>query len=171
MTSVAQRFSFKEILENLANGYFPPHLDCVVGIDPGETTGIAIFLDGELEGTHQVDHRGHKNVGRALEEIIEAINCENITTVVVEDYRVYKNKAQSHTHSDLFTSRLIGAIETWTHINKIPLVKQMASQAKKFMTDSKLKAWGFWIIGKRHSRDAIRHAATYILFEVRKTKG
>jgi hypothetical protein len=40
----------------------------------------------------------------------------------------------------------------------------MASQAKAFVTDQKLKEWGFWKEGMRHSRDAIRHGLYFLLF-------
>lgn len=39
---------------------------------------------------------------------------------------------------------------------------QSPSQAKGFMTDARLKAVGWWAVGKPHSRDALRHTATYV---------
>jgi hypothetical protein len=41
---------------------------------------------------------------------------------------------------------------------------QMATTAKTFVTDEKLKQWGFWQEGMRHSRDAIRHGLYFLLF-------
>lgn len=47
---------------------------------------------------------------------------------------------------------------------------QMAAQAKGFVDDDKLKAWGFWIKGKKHARDAIRHGVYYLLFTYHNAK-
>jgi hypothetical protein len=41
----------------------------------------------------------------------------------------------------------------------------MAHQAKGFVTDEKLKAWGFYQKGVRHARDSIRHACYFLLFD------
>lgn len=42
------------------------------------------------------------------------------------------------------------------------IVAQQPGQAKGFMTDERLKAAGWWVRGKPHSRDALRHCATYV---------
>lgn len=42
------------------------------------------------------------------------------------------------------------------------IVAQQPSQAKGFLTDERLKALGWWAVGKPHSRDALRHTATYV---------
>lgn len=61
------------------------------------------------------------------------------------------------------TCWLLGAIhESNTIWDYNPIVPQSASQAKGFMTDARLKAVGWWAVGKPHSRDALRHTATYV---------
>lgn len=42
------------------------------------------------------------------------------------------------------------------------IVPQSPSQAKGFLTDERLKALGWWARGRPHSRDALRHVATYV---------
>lgn len=42
------------------------------------------------------------------------------------------------------------------------IVAQQPSQAKGFLTDERLKVLGWWAKGKPHSRDALRHCATYV---------
>lgn len=42
------------------------------------------------------------------------------------------------------------------------IVAQQPGQAKGFLTDERLKALGWWAVGKPHSRDALRHTATYV---------
>jgi hypothetical protein len=86
------------------------------------------------------------------------------TEVVMEDYKVYPHYAKQHIGSSLLTPRLIGMIETICSQRDIPYHKQMAGEPKQFVTDSKLRAWGFYAIGLKHARDALRHGCFYILF-------
>lgn len=167
--SVANDHNFKKIIQSLVPT-LPSHLTCVIGIDPGETTGIAVFIDAVLIDTYQIDHRSHKDIGKAAVDISMVLNVHKPSHVIIEDYRVYKWKTKSHANSDLFTSRLIGSLEYVCSNNNYPMTKQMASIAKGFMTDSKLRSWGFWIKGKKHTRDAIRHAATYLMFQAKRYK-
>lgn len=164
---VTEIMSFKEVLLNLVPE-IPEYT--ILAFDPGETTGVAVFHAHELIYSGQIDHREHGNLGKAGLELRTVIKHYKPTVVVIEDYRVYHWKAKDHTHSDLFTSRLIGTVEMTCAQLSIPLVKQMASIAKRFMTDKKLKDWDFWIRGQRHARDAIRHGASYILFQAKKAK-
>jgi hypothetical protein len=86
------------------------------------------------------------------------------TEVVMEDYRVYAHRVQQHMGSALLTPRLIGAIENMCITIGIPYHKQMAGEAKQFVTDVKLKSWGMYPAGLKHARDAIRHGCYYIIF-------
>lgn len=171
--SVPEKFSFIEVV-NLLTPFdqMQPHERTVIGIDPGETTGICLIHEGKLVFTTQIDHREHKDIAQAAFDIQIKINewvenplnpCPESFTIAYEEYRVYQQKAMSHSYSDLFTSRLIGAIEYMCRSNNWHKKGRMASSAKGMMTDRKLKLWGFWIKGKKHSRDAIRHACTFTL--------
>lgn len=40
---------------------------------------------------------------------------------------------------------------------------QGAGIVKTFCNDEKLKGWGFWKVGERHARDAIRHGAYFLI--------
>jgi hypothetical protein len=81
--------------------------------------------------------------------------------VVMEEYRIYNWKAQDHANSTVYTLRLIGAMEYLLGTRSIGVTFQGAGQAKGFCTDEKLEDWGFWQIGERHARDAIRHGAYF----------
>lgn len=39
---------------------------------------------------------------------------------------------------------------------------QLASLAMRTVTDERLKAWGFWLPGQDHARDAVRHNITWL---------
>lgn len=49
----------------------------------------------------------------------------------------------------------------------VPFVVQQPAQAKTTMTDARLKHYGIYAPtrGKQHARDAVRHAATYLMKE------
>ena len=96
------------------------------------------------------------------------------TCVVCEDYKIYAHKLERHTFSSVETLRLIGGIDMLCKLNilqclngifvdTIPIAYQMAFQGKGFATDARLKEWGFWKEGMKHSRDAIRHGIYYLL--------
>lgn len=153
--------TFESLVRQTRKAPVPGKLLC---LDPGETTGVAIFHGLKL----------HKALQVPTSSIIPGINLMHtlITKVrpaiiVCEDYRVYPNKMDTHTMSSLFTPRLIGAIETIAYLNgQIPLFKEMAADPKQFVTNDKLQQWGMWQGHKlRHAHDAIRHGCYYLLFK------
>lgn len=153
--------SFIELMERLrGSAKIPQRLIC---LDPGKTTGWCLFENGRLTQTGQLpDCFDDKNIDTTgLFQLFKDINPDFI---LYEDYKVYGHKLERHTFNPVFTLRLIGAIESYAQINNIPTHKQMAVTAKNFVTDDKLKQWGFWQSGMRHSRDAIRHGCYFLLF-------
>lgn len=132
-------------------------------LDPGETTGWALFVDavyttaGQLNTSTLVD-------GSAIRAVEALFTSNKPTHIVCEDYRVYQSKVHQHTNASLHTPRLIGVVETLCSQQNLPLQKRMAVFAKQFVTDDKLKAWNLYRKGERHARDAIRHGCYEILF-------
>ncbi len=135
----------------------------LLAFDPGETTGLAFFLDGEL---HTVDQLETKTMLETPKVLKEAFKKYNPDIVVFEEYRIYGWKTEVHSWSDLHTPRVIGAIETICALSEesIPYTRQSAQQPKSFCTDMKLKQWDFYKKGVRHGRDAVRHGCFYLLF-------
>lgn len=138
-----------------------PFMGSLLALDPGETTGVAIFQQGKLIETSQ---ESTKEIKSALITIAPILNRDGFDAIVIEEYRIYSWKAKDHAWSDLHTSRLIGAVELMCAMHNLPLFKQSAQIAKQFCTDKKLKEWGYWQRGQVHARDAIRHGCYYILF-------
>ena len=132
-------------------------------LDPGETTGWALFIDGHLNSWGQIEtvDMQHQPAWEPLEELFMDLIP---TCVVCENYRVYAHKLERHSNSEVVTLRLIGGIDymcrMWTNMDlerrPIPIHYQMAAQHKGFVTDDRLRDWGFWRSGMKHSRDAIR---------------
>ncbi len=144
----------------------PPEM--LLAFDPGETTGFARFEHGDLTWSEQLATHTIHAATPSLDILITS-KCE----VVVENYQVYKWRAKEHVGDTLHTPRLIGCIETLCAQQGFRPTKQLAQNAKRFVTDEKLKAWGMYVKGKPHARDAIRHGIFYLLFhkEVNPKKG
>ena len=146
-------------------------------------TGWVIINDGKIESFGQIraqDYETREQYWKAHTHLwVEHSICD----VVIEDFRLYKNKAHSQTNSEMETSKLIGYLEMYSYSEYMTLHKQMASQAKARFKDKILLHKGYvtkdsngrlYINGvnvSRHIVDALRHALFYILLEEkRKTK-
>lgn len=149
-------FAYKDLKRPI-----PPNLR-ILGLDPGETTGWAFFEGAAYCGQGEIGP--HRTVESAAFVIDKLIDEKQPHVIVNESYRVYAWRANAHTHSDLFTPRLIGAVGLLAAQKGIKRFEQSAHQAKAFVTDAKLKEWEFYVRGQRHSRDAVRHVVYYLLF-------
>lgn len=135
----------------------------VMGLDPGQTTGACVFV-----GPTILDHCQLPTglMPEAPAHIRDYIAKWTPDVIVMEDYRVYSWKADSHSWMALHTPKVIGAIEYLCWNEGRRLVRQMAGEGKAFVSDDKLHKWGLWYKGEQHARDAIRHAIHYLLFKV-----
>ena len=152
---------FNELLQRLRGvSRVPKRLLC---LDPGKTTGWCLFEDGHLTKWGHVENCfDDKNIDATkLYDLFAEIQPDFI---LYEDYKVYSHKLDRHSFNPVFTVRLIGVIETYCQVEGVATHKQMATTAKNFCTDDKLKQWGFWQSGMKHARDAIRHGCYFLLF-------
>jgi hypothetical protein len=133
----------------------------ILTFDPGETTGMAVFKGIELRSYGQL---GTGDVAEGAGKLREQIQKYNPDIVVTENYKIYGWKADDHKWAELHTAQMIGAIKVLCDTLSIPMYLQMAIQAKSFVTDEKLHDWGYYARGMKHSRDAIRHGISFILF-------
>lgn len=129
-------------------------------LDPGETTGWALFEDGKLSAAGQAATK--REGWRCIHSLLMDIKPDML---VYENYRVYEHKLERHSNSEVYTVRLIGVIEYLCDIVcGIPHYNQMAHEAKGFVSDDKLQKWGYYKPGLKHARDAIRHGCYFLLF-------
>ena len=135
----------------------------LLSIDPGETTGYAIFRYGRLYESGQLEVKKE-----GLQIIHYTFREHYFDYVVVEDYRIYPNKLKQHALNDVFTVKVIGAIEFMFRIRgenqPLKFVYQMAAVPKGTITNDKMKKWGMWAIAKPHARSAVQHGLYYLLF-------
>jgi len=161
------KWSFQELLEkahgpivigSAADIRLPNRL---LAIDPGETIGWAYFEKEKLVTWGKEATKAE--FGNAVNWVVDIFAEYMPEALVMEDYRIYKWKTEQHAWSDVYTLRVIGALEFWCHRNNVPYDKQTAQIAKQFCTDDKLKAWAPGVTGA-HSKDAVRHGLYWLLF-------
>lgn len=132
----------------------------VLCLDPGETTGWALFEHGLLVRSGQEGTGTHPAF---MADFLYDFEPEP-TVIVYEEYRIRGNKAKQHIGSEVFTIQHIGVIRAVADDLGVKLVKQTAGMAKTFATDVKLRRWGLYQTNRRHANDAIRHGVYYHLF-------
>lgn len=118
----------------------------VMGFDPGNSTGICIAGKGDLL-TYLI-----KNNLKAIHDCMQKVKPD---IVVIEDFRLYANKAREQIGSDFYTVRVIGAIELTAKLMDVPYVKQGAS-IKNFT-----RLEGCPSPACIHEQDAYRHVWYY----------
>jgi hypothetical protein len=135
-----------------------------VGIDPGETTGIAIF-DASDYSIHLAQvYTKELEVGYAsLNNLLYDLNQSHMLDHVrIEDYKVYGHMTEQHAFASLHTVQLIGAIRVIFLQHGLRWDTKLAIDAKTFWTDDKLKQCGLYNRGLKHARDASRHLIKYM---------
>lgn len=138
-----------------------------LGLDPGHTTGAALIHDFRLIWARQLETSHVENTYDSIRDLFdEVLNVYDVGSIQIacEDYKVYDWKAESHSWSKVHTIKVVGLIQFLAYEHRIPIKMRMASAAKGWMTDDKLRTWGLYVEGQRHSRDAIRHAAYNAIF-------
>ena len=140
----------------------------ILAFDPGDTTGVT-YLEVHHDTIHAISGQilGTASLIYDIMTWFARGSANDMRQIVCEDYRVYQSKAASHVNSRVNTTRVIGMIEMMRFICALPPIHyQMASEGKGFFTDAKLKEGYFYVKGKPHGMDALRHALHYLLFHV-----
>lgn len=153
-----------------------PDSVAVIAFDPGRVTGVSrgVFALGsvdtvagvwaarskaetwECEGTieEQVDELVNEFGDWLVERhVFDGIALPHLY-VVREDFKLRTKQA------DLTPVELSAAFDQeWrsTHGHWVEIETQMPSNAKTYATDARLRAWGAWVRGSAHRRDANRH--------------
>lgn len=134
----------------------------LIGIDPGEAVGYAVFEvhpDDPFK-THMI-YLGQGRHTSFNEEFIDLVNKYEPKTVVVEDYRVWAHKVAAHRNSRMNTSQMIGKIEGFSTVFKYDMVLQpssILSVAQKW-TQQKLPTNH----SISHQFSALNHARFYMI--------
>lgn len=142
----------------------------VLAIDPGETTGYVI-ANVEDKKTFQILEQGEKihfdksrDKEPRLLELYNWLKEVDPDILIIENFKLYAHKASAQIGSEFIPVQLIAIAKFWAEKNKKPYHLQMASQAKGFVNDEKLKFKNLYYKGYKHSRDAMRHLIYFLQF-------
>lgn len=142
-----------------------PSYGRILGLDPGETTGFALFSStSRCVDWIEIDQVRTSNPEEATENLMVLFDHLRPDRVVFESYHIYGWKADTHKWSEVFTLQVIGCIWTLCQQRRIPHSQQSAQNAKGFWTDDLLHTFGLYQRGIKHGRDATRHALHYLCF-------
>lgn len=126
----------------------------VIGVDPGQTTGICL-LDLEL---HEVDHL--QLTPRAVLPVVRALTKRSAPVLVaVERYVVGTRSSRSSSpKAGQITRDLVGQLLGLADHEGLLVVARSAAEVKPWATDERLERAGLLVKGMRHANDAARHA-------------
>lgn len=135
----------------------------VVALDPGGTTGYAVWHGGQsfYHGQMGPDEH-HHDLWNYLAKLKTAGGDEDLT-IVCESFEFRQNRQRDNI--ELISKEYIGVVKLFRESYHTPVVFQTAALGKGFITDEKLKAMGIWKVtmGERHARDAYRHLYFYLI--------
>jgi hypothetical protein len=145
--------------------------DLIIGIDPGDTTGLAYWYPGAgrpIAAVAQIRHcredYGLSGLFRELGQITP-LSVQG-TAIVCESFE-FRHEERYRDKIDYTAAEVIGALRTFVlERPSIELFRQNAATAKGFWTDDKLKRLGVWVPGNKHAMDATRHLLRYRTFEL-----
>lgn len=126
----------------------------ILAVDPGKVTGVAAWQPSEpMKLTTWEEHTRYR-AAAAVEHIMPSeLVCEQF---VISERTI-------RTAQDVNALRIIGWLDIWCRQKAIPFDLQTAAQAKRFATDDKLKALGWYTSTEGgHANDAARHMLVYL---------
>lgn len=136
----------------------------IYAIDPGPHTGVfwidALGKPRRLTFDYTVpEHEGLKLPHRHLYSWLLATVNPVTDWLVCESFEYRKEDAKNREYIDYSPGELVGVVKLFAQLTTTPLYMQMASQAKGFWKDDKLKRVELFVPGDsfRHVRDATRH--------------
>lgn len=143
-----------------------PEQYIVVSIDPGGTTGWSVLCVHPEAMTGDPDFRVLDNVlwwtagqftGKQddqIDAVVALVESWPSARLVTEDFNIRQQNV-------LLDPCEINAAVRWATRPRY-WVKQHSALAMSTVTDDRQKAWGFWIPGKEHARDAVKHGITFL---------
>jgi hypothetical protein len=124
----------------------------VVGIDPGGTTGTAMFSSTSLRWYRsQLEGEHHSELWAYLEKVKpHVLVCES-----------WQNRGKDA--ADITAPQYIGICKLYASSSDLTkFVSQSPATGKGFWNDGKLKRVGLYMPGNRHAMDATRHVLYFL---------
>lgn len=127
-----------------------------IALDPGETTGVAIYTQKKSPG--QVDRFWKRLQVVTHQEVWELLAKEDPHVVIAESF-VQSTGAGA---TNFGAVEINGVIKLYQQLTDKPIVWQ-GRQIKNFWDDEKLKTVTLWEKGQKHAMDATRHMLYYLM--------
>lgn len=128
----------------------------VLAVDPGGTTGWALWRDGD-----QVPQVGQDPPLAFLDRTWDLVRTSGGLEVVCERYVVTAGTLKKSRQYDALEQ--IGALRWMCHHLGHPFELQDAADAEVFAPSERLKLLGWWTVGQEHARSATRHLLLYLV--------
>lgn len=140
----------------------------IIAVDPGETCGVAVFVDGKVRYTAAMpptDLYDWWGVGEALYTNPKL----RFDAVIIEAFRLYPKQAGAQSWSTFATVEVIGVLRERCRRKSVPFFTQGAAVKKP--TGAILKAQKVPLTGRSpHARDAELHGWHYLLSQQERSK-
>ncbi len=91
----------------------------ILSCDPGDTTGWVIWSDDGQEL-----YSGQMEADEFIEHLAQPDRFPDLKTVVYEDFRLFRGRAQAQTGSRFKASQVIGALKMLSSMTKAKQVRQ-----------------------------------------------
>jgi hypothetical protein len=135
----------------------------VLALDPGVTTGWA-YYDAEVEALRRLPLVGQeRDQIDACDLIASYLDNDKrpLSAVICESYRITQQTLKVTRQSA--SLEIIGVARWLSAGAHVDFVLQSPGDAKRFMTDAKLKSLGWWRSSSQdHAHDALRHLGLYL---------
>lgn len=133
----------------------PPNL--LLAIDPGKATGYSFWKNARP---------AHLGIVRGLAEMDDwLIACIDVfgkpDIIIIEKYSLFSWKAKQQSGSDMPASQVIGKVEMWAKMHKIPVVYQKPDQMHEAVKWSKVPIPANH--DNSHDKAALNHAVYYLV--------
>jgi len=131
---------------------------CILSLDPGETTGFVIVEKRPLndpEDMPKVIMSGILSRWRGVRNLIKETEPEEL---IVEQFRLYPNKAREQSYSIMIAARVIGAIECIAEDYGLSMIEQAALVGRRVELTQAVRDQ----IRNRHALDAMAHAVAFL---------
>lgn len=131
----------------------------IIGIDPGLTTGFAMY--DTSTGLFEAKEYERAVLYRRLDRLVwlGSHNESSRPTIVIESFTINAKTAKKSQQPDAL--RVIGAVDYLRQTGGI-LIQFSPTTRKAFATDAKLKKLGWFSGGRGHADDAARHVLAYL---------
>jgi hypothetical protein len=128
--------------------------DLILAVDPGVTTGWALYGGDKLQGS------GESPIDPFLDMACQHIKNGFVKVVVCEDFIITTHTGRK-SQDGRYNFEEIGVLRRECRLVRIPFELQMPSRALKFVDDAKLRRLDWYVKGG-HARDAVRHLVLYL---------